>query len=74
MRRSTVWCVFFDFLKGCCLYSKNERSDLYSKNQDVFEMQADAIAPGQTVIVIDDLIATGTLHSIHPIYSQNSWT
>lgn len=27
--------------------------------QDSFEMQADAIKPGQTVIVIDDLIATG---------------
>jgi len=26
---------------------------------DSFEMQADAIKPGQTVIVIDDLIATG---------------
>lgn len=29
--------------------------------QDSFEMQADAITPGQTVIVIDDLIATGNL-------------
>lgn len=27
--------------------------------QDTFEMQADAIKPGQTVVVIDDLIATG---------------
>ena len=27
--------------------------------QDSFEMQADAIKPGQTVIVVDDLIATG---------------
>ena len=27
--------------------------------QDVFEMQADAIQPGQNVVVIDDLIATG---------------
>jgi adenine phosphoribosyltransferase len=26
---------------------------------DVFEMQADSIKPGQTVIVVDDLIATG---------------
>ena len=25
-------------------------------------MQADAIKPGQTVVVVDDLIATGTLH------------
>ena len=29
--------------------------------QDVFEMQADAIKPGQNVVVIDDLIATGEL-------------
>ena len=27
--------------------------------QDSFEMQADAIQPGQTVVVVDDLIATG---------------
>jgi len=27
--------------------------------EDVFEMQADAIQPGQSVIVVDDLIATG---------------
>lgn len=27
--------------------------------QDSFEMQADSIRPGQTVIVVDDLIATG---------------
>jgi adenine/guanine phosphoribosyltransferase-like PRPP-binding protein len=29
-------------------------------HQDVFEMQADSIQAGQNVIVIDDLIATGT--------------
>ncbi|KAI9838877.1 MAG: adenine phosphoribosyltransferase [Sarea resinae] len=27
--------------------------------EDVFEMQSDAIKPGQTVLVVDDLIATG---------------
>ncbi len=27
--------------------------------QDEFEMQVDAIAPGQTVVIIDDVIATG---------------
>ena len=27
--------------------------------QDSFEMQADAIVPGQKVVVVDDLIATG---------------
>jgi adenine/guanine phosphoribosyltransferase-like PRPP-binding protein len=27
--------------------------------QDTFEMQADAIVPGQTAVVVDDLIATG---------------
>ena len=28
--------------------------------QDVFEMQKDAIQPGQNVVIIDDLVATGT--------------
>lgn len=32
--------------------------------QDSFEMQADAIKPGQNVIVVDDLIATGELHAV----------
>lgn len=27
--------------------------------QDSFEMQSDAIKPGQSVVVVDDLIATG---------------
>ncbi|KAI0028689.1 adenine phosphoribosyltransferase [Vararia minispora EC-137] len=27
--------------------------------EDIFEMQADAIQPGQNVVVVDDLIATG---------------
>ena len=27
--------------------------------QDSFEIQADAIKPGQSVIIVDDLIATG---------------
>lgn len=27
--------------------------------QDTFEMQSDAILPGQSVIIVDDLIATG---------------
>ncbi|KAH7100648.1 adenine phosphoribosyltransferase [Auriculariales sp. MPI-PUGE-AT-0066] len=42
-------------LPGQCI------SAVYEKEygQDIFEMQADAIKPGQTVIVIDDLIATG---------------
>ncbi|KAI9811551.1 MAG: adenine phosphoribosyltransferase [Thelocarpon impressellum] len=33
----------------------------YSKEygQDAFEVQADAIGPGQTVLVVDDIIATG---------------
>lgn len=30
-----------------------------SFSQDIFEMQDDSIKPGQNVIVIDDLIATG---------------
>jgi len=28
-------------------------------NKDEFEMQADAILPGQTVVIVDDIIATG---------------
>lgn len=42
--------------------------------QDSFEMQADAIKPGQTVIVVDDLIATG-IHfpsSLMPCLAVNS--
>lgn len=31
------------------------------KNQDEFEMQANAIAPGQAVVIVDDIIATGAL-------------
>lgn len=27
--------------------------------QDSFDIQADAIQPGQTVVVVDDLVATG---------------
>jgi hypoxanthine phosphoribosyltransferase len=27
--------------------------------KDEFEMQADAILPGQTVVIVDDIIATG---------------
>ena len=32
------------------------------KKQDEFEMQANAIAPGQTVVIVDDIIATGALY------------
>ena len=35
--------------------------NLIDKSQDSFEMQADAIQPGQNVIVVDDLIATGEI-------------
>jgi len=30
--------------------------------QDEFEMQTNAIEPGQTVVIVDDIIATGALH------------
>jgi hypothetical protein len=33
--------------------------------QDSFEMQADAIKPGQTVVIVDDLIATGMCPPLH---------
>ncbi|KIY51588.1 adenine phosphoribosyltransferase [Fistulina hepatica ATCC 64428] len=42
-------------LPGKCVSAKYEKE----YGTDTFEMQADAIKPGQTVIVIDDLIATG---------------
>jgi adenine phosphoribosyltransferase len=29
------------------------------ENQDEFEMQTNAISPGQTVVIVDDIIATG---------------
>lgn len=29
--------------------------------QDYFQIQADAIKPGQLVLVVDDIIATGTV-------------
>lgn len=30
--------------------------------RDFFDMQADAISPGQTVVVVDDIIATGIIY------------
>ncbi|KAI0269282.1 adenine phosphoribosyltransferase [Gloeopeniophorella convolvens] len=42
-------------LPGECVQATYEKE----YGTDVFEMQADVIAPGQTVVVIDDLIATG---------------
>ena len=34
--------------------------------KDILEMQAESIQPGQTVVVIDDLIATGTSVMVNP--------
>jgi adenine/guanine phosphoribosyltransferase-like PRPP-binding protein len=52
--RRVVWCGvvwwLISFLGGCV--------DHHS-GQDEFEMQADAIAPGQTVVIVDDILATG---------------
>ena len=45
----------------CCLISVEH--SMQSIVQDSFEMQADAIKPGQTVIIVDDLIATGVYKS-----------
>ncbi|OAX43893.1 adenine phosphoribosyltransferase [Rhizopogon vinicolor AM-OR11-026] len=42
-------------LPGECVSATYEKE----YGSDTFEMQSDAIKPGQTVIVIDDLIATG---------------
>ena len=43
--------------------------------QDSFEMQVDAIKPGQTVVVIDDLLATGMQNQITSLVctSANHW-
>jgi len=42
-------------LPGQCVSASYEKE----YGVDIFEMQADAIEPGQTVVVVDDLIATG---------------
>ncbi|KAI0069071.1 adenine phosphoribosyltransferase [Artomyces pyxidatus] len=42
-------------LPGECIQASYEKE----YGTDIFEMQADAIQPGQNVIVVDDLIATG---------------
>ncbi|KIM46266.1 hypothetical protein M413DRAFT_441347 [Hebeloma cylindrosporum] len=42
-------------LPGKCISASYEKE----YGMDSFEMQADAIKPGQTVVVIDDLLATG---------------
>jgi len=42
-------------LPGKCITAVYEKE----YGADVFEMQADSILPGQSVVVIDDLIATG---------------
>ncbi|KAF5331588.1 hypothetical protein D9611_007750 [Ephemerocybe angulata] len=42
-------------LPGQCIQASYEKE----YGTDSFEMQADAIKPGQTVVVVDDLIATG---------------
>ncbi|PSR73601.1 hypothetical protein PHLCEN_2v10520 [Hermanssonia centrifuga] len=42
-------------LPGQCVTATYEKE----YGSDSFEMQADAIQPGQTVVVVDDLIATG---------------
>ncbi|KAG6855118.1 hypothetical protein C0991_006047 [Blastosporella zonata] len=42
-------------LPGQCVSASYEKE----YGTDIFEMQADAIEPGQTVVVVDDLIATG---------------
>lgn len=48
-------------LPGAC------SSAIYEKEygSDTFEMQKDAIQPGQTVVIVDDLIATGMLRCAH---------
>nr|AIE40067.1 adenine phosphoribosyl transferase [Wolfiporia cocos] len=45
-------------LPGECVTATYEK-EYGSNRKDSFEMQADAIQPGQNVVIIDDLIATG---------------
>lgn len=44
-------------LPGKCI------SEKYVKEygEDIFEMQLDAVLPGQNVLIVDDLLATGFL-------------
>ncbi|KAL5527495.1 hypothetical protein ACEPAG_6286 [Sanghuangporus baumii] len=42
-------------LPGPCVQAVYEKE----YGEDIFEMQADSIKPGQTVLVVDDVIATG---------------
>jgi len=42
-------------LPGQCVQAVYEKE----YGEDIFEIQADSIQPGQTVLVVDDLIATG---------------
>ncbi|KAI0254259.1 phosphoribosyltransferase-like protein [Lactifluus subvellereus] len=42
-------------LPGECVHATYEKE----YGTDEFEMQADSIAPGQTVVIVDDIIATG---------------
>ena len=46
---------------------------MLTARKDAFEMQRDAIKPGQNVIVVDDLIATGKTNSlIHSTFADFS--
>jgi hypothetical protein len=44
---------------GMGLFFWISRTHVHPKTQDEFEMQANAIQPGQTVVIVDDIIATG---------------
>lgn len=52
-------------LPGPCMTQAYEKE----YGQDFFQMQSDAIKPGQKVIVVDDIIATGELSLFSPIIS-----
>lgn len=56
-------------LPGPCVTATYEKE----YGQDFFQMQEDAIKPGQKVLVVDDIIATGkTPNLVYTVYSKAS--
>lgn len=54
--------AFVPIRKKGKLPGKIETATYKEYGEDIFQIQADAIKSGQRVVIVDDLIATGTLH------------